>query len=238
MLPVWLIFSSGMSTSSMVYLTLLFQKGTHVLGHFWRTLWKKVGTSEDYSTTFHPQTDWQTEVVNKSLSNILRCLVGDHPKEWEGILPVAEFAFNISINRSPSFSPFKIVYGSNPTNVTDLVALPILQRVHRKAKNMTEVMQPVHQQIKAKLEATNAKYKSAIVLHRKLISKDRRPEGQYAKLRQRKHGPCRVWKRINHNSYEIELSSHMSISNIFNVLPYSLPWSNGGQVLSKKGNLM
>ena len=97
---------------------------------------------------------------------------------------------------------------------------------------MTKVMQQVHQQIKAKLEATNAKYKSAIVLHKKLfevgdlvwvlISMDRRPR-QYAKLRQRKYGPCRVLKRINHNAYEIELPSHMSISNIFNVLAYSLP---------------
>ena len=98
---------------------------------------------------------------------------------------------------------------------------------------MIEVMQQVHQQVKAKLEATNAKYKAAIDLHRKmfevgdlvwvLISKDRRLEGQYAKLRQRKYGPCRVLKRINHNAYEIELPSHMSISNIFNVLAYSLP---------------
>ena len=72
---------------------------------------------------------------------------------------------------------------------------------------MTEVMQQVHQQVKAKLEATNAKYKVAIDLHRKLfevgdlvwvlISKDRKLEGQYAKLRLRKYGPCRVLKRIS-----------------------------------------
>ena len=138
----------------------------------------------------------------------------------------------------------------------DLVALPMLKRVHPKAEDMANAMQQVHQQVKIKLETTNAKYKAAADLHRKhvlfkvgdlvwvLISKDRRPEGQYAKLRQRKYGPCRVLNRINHNTYEIKLPSHLSISNILNVLhliPYHDPMeakSTCGQVLSKKGILM
>ena len=116
------------------------------------------------------------------------------------------------------------MYGNNPSSVTDLVALPMPKRVHPKAKYMVDVMQQVHQQVKIKLEATNAKYKAATGLHKKhvafefgdliwvLISKDRRPKGEYDKLRQRKYGPCRVLKRINHNAYEIELPSHLSIS--------------------------
>ena len=70
--------------------------------------------------------------------------------------------------------------------------------------------------MKIKLEATNAKYKVAADLRKKhvvfevgdlvwvLISKDRRPEGQYAKWRQRMYGDCRILKTINHNAYEIE----------------------------------
>lgn len=44
------------------------------IGHFWRTLWKKLGTKLSSSLAYHPQTDGQIEVVNRSLGNLLRCL--------------------------------------------------------------------------------------------------------------------------------------------------------------------
>ena len=179
-------------------------RDTKFPSHFLRTLWKRVGTNLNYSIAFHPQTDGQIEVVNQNLGNHLQCRVGDHPKEWEGILLVAEFAFNSSINRSSSYNPFEIVYGNNPCSVIDLVASPMPKRIHPKVEDMANVMQQIHQQVKIKLEAINAKYKAVADLHRKhvvfkvgdlvwmLISKDRRLDGQYAKLRQRKYGPCRV----------------------------------------------
>jgi hypothetical protein len=70
------------------------------LAHFWRTLWKKLGTNLDYNTSFHPQTDGQMEVVIRSLGNLLCCLIKENPRESEAILPLAEFAFNASINRT------------------------------------------------------------------------------------------------------------------------------------------
>ena len=59
-----------------------------------------------FNSSHHPQTDGQIEVVNHSLGNLLRCLVGDNPKGWDMILPQAEFAYNNSVNRSTSKSPF------------------------------------------------------------------------------------------------------------------------------------
>ncbi|CAA7393217.1 unnamed protein product [Spirodela intermedia] len=48
--------------------------------YFWKTLWHLLGTKLNFSTAFHLQTDSQTEVVNRSLRNLLRSLVGDHLK--------------------------------------------------------------------------------------------------------------------------------------------------------------
>jgi hypothetical protein len=53
---------------------------TKFVGHFWRTLWKKLGTNISFSSAYHPQTDGKTKVVNRSLGNILRSLVHENPK--------------------------------------------------------------------------------------------------------------------------------------------------------------
>jgi hypothetical protein len=64
--------------------------------------------------------DGQTEVVNKSLGNLLRILVIEHHSQWDQILPQAEFAYNDSPNRSTGKSPFQIVYGMHPRGISEL----------------------------------------------------------------------------------------------------------------------
>lgn len=53
------------------------------VGHFWRTLWKNMGKNLSFSSAYHPQTDGQTEVVNRSLGNLLRSLVTEHHNQWD-----------------------------------------------------------------------------------------------------------------------------------------------------------
>jgi hypothetical protein len=45
-------------------------------------------------------------VFNRSLGNLLRCLIGKNPRNWKNILPLAE--------RTTNYSPFEVVYGKKP----------------------------------------------------------------------------------------------------------------------------
>ena len=69
-------------------------RGSTFVSKFWVELMKTVGTKAKHLTAFHPQTDGQTERVNQSLEQYLRCYVNFHQDDWPTWLPLAEFQYN------------------------------------------------------------------------------------------------------------------------------------------------
>lgn len=73
-------------------------------------------------------------MVNRSLGEVLRCIAGDNPTEWDFALPQAEFAYNNAINWSIRFSSFQIVNGASPQLPSDLTFLPPIVMISPKAR--------------------------------------------------------------------------------------------------------
>jgi hypothetical protein len=90
-------------------------------------LWFKLGTKLLFSATCHLQTDGEIEVVNHTLSTMLRAVLKTNLKLWEECLPHIEFAYNRSIHSTMMVSPFQVVYGFNPRAPIDLLPLPPLE---------------------------------------------------------------------------------------------------------------
>ena len=168
-------------------------------------------------------------MVNRTLGNLIRCISGKNPKHWDLALSQAEFAYNSSISRSTGKSPFAIIYCVPPKHALDLVPLPELPGVSQAAENMAERIQAMQEEVRQKLEATNAKYKEAAdkKRHEKIFNvgdlvlvylrKERFPVGTYNKLKDKKYGPFQITKKINNNAYVVAFPPDMNISSTFNV---------------------
>ncbi|KAI0519612.1 hypothetical protein KFK09_007063 [Dendrobium nobile] len=119
----------------------------------------KMGTKLQFSTTFHPQIDGQTEVVNRSLGNLLRSLVGEHIKNWDSILPTTEFAYNNSINRITCLSISEIIYGFKPRRSLDLIPMCFRYRIYESASLFASHLHELHKEIAQHIERNNSEYK-------------------------------------------------------------------------------
>lgn len=107
-----------------------------------------MGTKLSFIFAYHPQTDGQFEVVNRSLGNLLRSLTEKHPKKWDQVLAQVEYAYNDSPNRSTGQSPFHIVNGMHPRGVSKLRNLGKDEMRSAEGEDFASEMQAIHEQVK------------------------------------------------------------------------------------------
>ncbi|GJR16817.1 putative reverse transcriptase domain-containing protein [Tanacetum coccineum] len=82
-----------------------------IIAEFWQSLQSVLGTKLDMSTTYHPETDGQSERTIQTLEDMLRACVIDFGKGWEKHLPLVEFSYNNSYHASIKVAPFEALYG-------------------------------------------------------------------------------------------------------------------------------
>ena len=78
---------------------------------FWPSLQAASGTHLHSRTTFHPQTDGQSERTIQTLEDMLRACVMEFKGSWDTHLALMEFAYNNSYQASIEMNPFKALYG-------------------------------------------------------------------------------------------------------------------------------
>ena len=111
-----------------------------------------------FSTTCHPQTDEQIEVVNRTLSTLLHTIIQKNLKNWEDCLPFIEFSYNRSVHSTTNFSPFKIVYGFNPLTPLDLLPLPVNEMTSLDGEKKVEMVKKLHESVRKHIEKKNEQY--------------------------------------------------------------------------------
>ncbi|GJS23869.1 putative reverse transcriptase domain-containing protein, partial [Tanacetum coccineum] len=78
---------------------------------FWQSMQEALGTRLDMSTTYHPQTDGQSERTIQTLEDMLRAYILDFRGSWDVHLPIVEFSYNNSYHSSMRCASFEALYG-------------------------------------------------------------------------------------------------------------------------------
>jgi hypothetical protein len=197
-------------------------------GHFWKALTELIGTKTSMSTAFHPQSDGQTERVNRVLEDMLRHYVSPRQDNWDLMLSAVEFAMNNSYHEATQTTPFRLVMGRDPLTPVTLNR-PTRNVLH--AQEWADRMVQGLKDAKTCLEAARQRYIAyadpkrrhveykvgdSVLLSTKHI-KLKSPGGS-SKLLPRWIGPFPVVDVINPVAYRLQLPPTMArVHNVFHV---------------------
>ncbi|GKD75719.1 putative reverse transcriptase domain-containing protein [Tanacetum coccineum] len=94
-----------------VSISIISNRDSRFMLRFWQSMQEALGTRLDMSTTYHPQTDGQSERTIQTLEDMLRACVLDFKGIWDVHLPLVEFSYNNSYHSSVRCAPFEALYG-------------------------------------------------------------------------------------------------------------------------------
>ena len=94
-----------------VSLLIVSDRDLQFTSRFWKELQSALGTHLNFSTTFHPQIDGQSERLIQILEDMLRGCVINFPGNWDRYIPLMEFAYNNRYHVNIGMAPYEAMYG-------------------------------------------------------------------------------------------------------------------------------
>ena len=198
------------------------------ISNFWRELFRLSGTKLRMSTAYHPQTDGQTEVLNRTLEQYLRAYVHDQPSRWYRFLSLAEWSYNTTLHSSTGMTPFEVVYGKPPPTVAHYLQG---HSSNDAVDSLLTTRVQLHAQLTRRLQRAQELMKTTADRHRRDLSFEvgdwvyvrLRPYRQtsiapkYSKLAKRFYGPFQISARIGPVAYKLALPASSRIHPVFHV---------------------
>ncbi|MCH79841.1 retrotransposon protein, partial [Trifolium medium] len=196
---------------------------------FWQHLFKLQGTTLAMTSAYHPQSDGQTEVLNKGLELYLRCFSFNNPKSWYKMLSWSEFWYNTAFQTSIGMTPFKALYGRDPPYLTRYVAQandpPTIQEELMARDKILQQLKDNLIRAQQYMKKQADKHRSDITLKiGDLVLVKLQPYRQHSaalrknqKLGLRYFGPFEIIARIGEVAYKLKLPEDAKIHPVFHV---------------------
>lgn len=207
--------------------TLVSDRDPIFISRFWQDLFTLCGTKLRMSTTYHPETDGQTEVLNRVLEHYLRSFTHSKPSQWSSYLSLAEWSYNTSVHSSTGISPFQITYGKPPPSIPQYLANGSnIEAVDTILLSRQEILAKIH----SKLLKTQAQMKHYADLKRRpctfkvgnFVYVKLRPYRQLSltghshnKLSPRFYGPFTIIDQCGPVAFKLDLPDSSKIHPVF-----------------------
>jgi len=206
---------------------ILSDRGPNLAHGYWPDFMKALGAHSSYTTAYHPQTNGQTERMNRTLLQMLRKYCSDYPELWDEYLDALFLAYNNSSDTPDGYSPYYIVFGRHPDLPLFLQEPDPPKTVDSHLADLYTTFRKVYRTISDKLHLAAQRMKQQADNYRR--SQTFVP-GDMVKLRtglldsRDKHkldnywsGPYKLLKVNDHNNtVELELPSGSTVHPVFN----------------------
>jgi len=188
-----------------------------------------VGTELATSMSYHPQSEGQTEIVNKWIEGYLRNYVAGQQRTWIKWLHLGEYCYNTTYHMSIRMTPFKALYGYEALDYADLA---FGDSRAPKAKDWIQDSQDIMKILKENLQTAQNQQKMYADRHRiersfevgDFVYLRLQPYRQSSlkkkggeKLKFRFYGPYKIIRKVGEVAYELELPQESKIYNVFHV---------------------
>jgi transposase InsO family protein len=211
--------------------TIVSDRDTKFTSTFWRRIQERLGTKLAMSSSFHPQTDGQSERAIQTLKTMLRSLVNHKQDDWDLYLPAAEFAYNNAVHSSTGVSPFFLNHGFHPrvpasllspatsAPVSDFDSFVSAQQ-SALAVARDSLLEAQEQQAKhadAHRRPHSYKVGDQVLLNTEHITTAYDSTRPAASLQARFFGPFTLLQQRSPVSFQVELPATMRIHDVFHV---------------------
>jgi hypothetical protein len=195
--------------------------------HFWRAFVKLLGTDLAMSTAYHPQTDGQTERMNRTMEDMLRGFVGPRQDDWCKYLSMVEFAYNNSVQASTLHTPFFLNHGRHP--LTPLSSAVPSRSANPAVSEWGEGLQSALKSAKSNLASAQQRQKSHADRRRRdhpfkvgdqvllAARKNQLPPGLSSKLSAKYFGPFLIVAAVGTRAFRLVLPETVNIHPVFHV---------------------
>ncbi|KAJ9512230.1 hypothetical protein QJQ45_012792 [Haematococcus lacustris] len=120
-------------------------RGPQFHNKFWAEVTKLLQVQVNLSSAYHPETDGQTERVNRVIEEMLRHFIRPDQRDWAEYLPLVEFAINNAWQESVRSAPFYLNYGYHP-RLAELLDLPQkVPQAHEFVRSMKKAVEQARQ---------------------------------------------------------------------------------------------